>query len=238
MPRTTRTRLTALGCLLAGAVLWLPGCDNPACVFGGDCFGEGPTGAIGTAAASVPVNNEWLSKAIPTVVKVSPSSGTVDSRTPFVVVFSESMSSSGMTTLFLLTDSTGGPTVCATSLVGDGRVLVLLPATPLTAEETFTLNYNPNAHVQDRNGQELVIPTEDTQLASVSVPAADSAIPKLVATWPADNAINQSAKGEILAFFDRPLDELTLDSNSFHIQVNGANLVPPVEPSVLTLAGG
>lgn len=238
MPRTQRTRLTALGCLLAGAALWLPGCDNPACVFGGDCFGEGATGAIGTAAASVPANNEWLNTAVPTVVRVSPSSGTVDSRTPLVVVFSESMSSAGMATLFLLTDSTGGPTICATALIGDGRVLVLLPATPLTAEETFTLSYNPNGQVQDRNGQELVIPTEDTSLTSFSIGASDSALPKLVTTWPADNATNQGAKGEILAFFDRPLDELTLDSNSFHVQVNGANLVPPIEPTVLSLAGG
>ena len=238
MPRTQRTKLSALAALLAGAALGLPGCDNPACVFGGNCFGEGPTGAIGTAAASVPNNNEWLNKAVPTVLRVSPSSGTVDSRTPLVVVFSESMSSSGMSTLFLLTDSTGGPTICATSLIGDGRVLVLLPATPLTASGTFTLKYNPNGHVQDRNGQELVIPTTDTQLASVSVAASNTNVPKLVTTWPADNATNQGAKGEILAFFDRPLDELTLDSNSFHVQVNGANLVPPIEPTVLSLAGG
>ncbi len=230
-------RPSVLGTLLAGAALWLPGCDNPACVFGGNCFGAGPTGALGTAAATVPANNEWLNPAVPTVLRVSPNgTPTVDSRTPLVVVFSESMSSSGMSTLFLLQDSTG-PAICVTSLIGDGRVLVLLPVNELAASTAYTLSYNPNAHVQDHNGQALAIPT-DTQVASFTVSASDSATPKLVASWPADNATNQGAKGEILAIFDRPLEELSLDSTSFHVQVDGADLVPPIEPTLLALGGG
>ena len=237
MYRTPRPRLLALS-LLAAAASWLPGCDNPACVFGGNCFGSGPTGALGTAAASVPADNEWVSADAPTVTRAIPNGTTpVDSRTPIVVVFSESMATSGMPTLFVLQDSTGAPAPTVTALVGDGRVLLLLPASALTAEESYTLKYNPNAHVQDRNGQALVIPTE-TQVASFSVAATDPNTPKLVTTWPPDAATNQGGKGEILAIFDRPMDELTLDSTSFHVQVGGADLATPIEPLVLTLAGG
>jgi Bacterial Ig-like domain len=237
MTRTLPLRLLALA-FLAGAALWLPGCDNPACVFGGDCFGNSSTGALGAAPASVPANGEWLTPAAPEVDRVLPTgSATIDSRSPLVVVFTESMSSSGMATLFALQNSSGLVVATLTALVGDGRVLVLLPAGELTADETFTLRYNPNAHVQDRNGQALAIPT-DTQLATFTVSANNAATPKLVMSWPADNATFQGEKGEIVAVFDRPLDEDTLDSDSFHVQVNGADLVPPVDPQILALGGG
>jgi hypothetical protein len=237
MHRTRRLSVLAL-ILLLGAALWLPGCDNPACVFGGNCFGGGVSGALGTGTASVPGDGEWVSVSAPTVERVAPTgSASVDSRTPLVVVFSESMASSGMQTLFLLHDSSGLPVAVVASLIGDGRVLVLLPVNELDAGATYSLDYNQNGSVEDRTGQVLAIPT-DTQLTTITVLATNATFPKLVTTWPSGNAINQGGKGEVLAFFDRPLDELTLDSSSFHVQVDGADLVPPVEPTILTLAGG
>ncbi|MBK7641648.1 MAG: Ig-like domain-containing protein [Planctomycetes bacterium] len=237
MYRTQRLRILALS-LLAGAVLWLPGCDNPACVFGGNCFGGSGNGALGSSPASSPADNEWVTLEAPSVSSVFPNgSTTVDSRTPIMVTFSESMSTSGMSTLFLLQGSNGAPQAYVTALIGDGRVLVLLPATTLTADEAYTLSYNPNANVQDHNGQPLVVPS-DPQLASFTVSASNSNTPKLVATWPPDNAINQGGKGEILALFDRPLDATTLDASSFHVQLGGVDLPDPIEPLPLALAGG
>src|SRR5689334_21787863 len=105
MPRTQLLRVLATT-TLAAAALWLPGCDNPACVFGGDCFGNSSTGALGTAPASVPSNGEWLTPAAPEFDRVLPTgSATIDSRSPLVVVFTESMSSSGLATLFALQNS-------------------------------------------------------------------------------------------------------------------------------------
>jgi len=232
-----RLRLLTLAALI-GALVWLPGCDNPACVFGGNCFGGGVTGTLGTQAATVPNNNEWLTTAVPTVERFVPTgTPTVDTRTPLVVVFSESMSSSGMQTLFLLQDSNGAPSPSLASLLGDGRVLVLLPTTALTAGETYTLSYNAAAQVQDRNGQALVIPT-DRVLTTFTVSATNAITPKLVFNWPGDNAIHQGGKGEVLAVFDRPLDPTTLDATTFHVQVNAADLATPIDPTTLSLAGG
>src|SRR6185295_6864054 len=122
--------------------------------------------------------------AVPTVERFVPTgSATVDSRTPLVVVFSESMSSSGMQSLFLIQDSNGAPSAALASLVGDGRVLVLLPTSALAAGETYTLSYNPNAQVQDRNGQAFVIP-DDHVLTTFTVSANDALIPKLIFNWP------------------------------------------------------
>lgn len=237
MPRMQRLRLSALFAL-AGAALWLPGCDNPACVFGGNCFGGGTSGVLGTNPASVPVDNEWLSPTAPTVQRFSPSgAASVDSRTPLVIVFSESMASSGMTSLFVLKISNGSPVAVLATLVGDGRVLVLLPVQALTAGETYTLNYNANSQVQDLNGQVLAIPT-NTQLTSFNVSATNADTPKLVTTWPVDKFTFCGEKGEVLAFFDRPLDPTTLDSDSFHVQVNAVDITPPVNPTTLVLAGG
>jgi len=218
--------------------MWLPGCDNPACVFGGNCFEAGGVGPLGTVAATVPANGEWVSVNAPKVERVFPSgSASVDTRTPFVVVFSESMSSSGTSTLFLLQNANSVPAPYASVLIGDGRVLVLLPTSALATGETYTLGYNQNAHAQDRNGQALVIPA-DTQLASFTVSATNSSTPRLITTWPADNATNQGSLGEILAIFDRPLSDATLDSDSFHVQVNAADLVPPIDPTILSIGGG
>ena len=237
MQRTQRLRLLALSAL-AGAALWLPGCDNPACIYGGNCFGGASNEVLGSVPATVPLNNEWLDAVAPKVQRSSPSgSATVDSRTPMVVVFSESMASSGMATLFLLQNANGGVVATVTSLIGDGRVLVLLPANSLTAGDTYTLNYNANAHVQDRNGQELTIPT-DLALLTFTVSATNSNTPKLVTTWPVEGFTFCGGKNEVLAFFDRPLDPTTLDSDSFHVLVNGAALANPVEPTNLVLAGG
>ena len=237
MLQAPRPRLLSWLALL-GLALALPGCDNPACVFGGNCFGNGGNGALGANPASVPSNNEWISAAAPQVERVAPtSSSSVDSRTPIVVVFSESMSPSGITTAFQLQTSAGVPAPCTTALIGDGRVLVLLPVQPLQAGEQYSLGYNTNVTIQDRNGQALVIPTQ-TELLSLTVAGSDSNTPKLVTTWPLDGALSQSAKGELLAFFDRPLDANTLDTSSFRVLVDGALPSPNPDPALLTLSGG
>lgn len=237
MLHAPRPRLLPWLALLA-LVLALPGCDNPACVFGGNCFGNGGNGALGSEAASVPSNNEWIAPEAPKVDRVAPSAGTaVDSRSPIVVVFSESMAPSGLANAFQLQSLSGVPAPITTALIGDGRVLVLLPVQPLTAGEQYTLGYNTNATVQDRNGQPLVIPT-NTELVSFTVADTNSNTPKLVTTWPLDGALAQGAKGELIAVFDRPLDATTLDPTSFRVLVDGAVPSPNPEPVVLTLAGG
>ena len=53
MRRLTQSLLSAAALALA-----LPSCDNPACVFGGDCSSQGEGGALGGAPASVPSDGE------------------------------------------------------------------------------------------------------------------------------------------------------------------------------------
>jgi len=89
--------------LLAGAavsLLCLPACDNPACVFASNgCNGAGGGGSLGSNAASIPADGEWISPTAPSVVAALPADNVIaGSHTPIVLVFSESMSPEAGTT--------------------------------------------------------------------------------------------------------------------------------------------
>jgi hypothetical protein len=81
--------------------------------------------------------------------------------------------------------------------------------------------------VLDLTGQELDV-AGGAQLGNFSVvdPPADE--PKLVATFPRDGAINQGESTQIVAVFDRPVEENSVDGISFDVKVAGAD--PPNDP--------
>jgi hypothetical protein len=123
--------------LLAIAALLLPGCDNPACVFGpGNCSGGGGIG-LGENPATLPVDGTWIEVASPTITAVFPgSSAAADVHAPIVIFFSESMAPrnvgttppSGLGSVFQLQSQLGAMVpLPGAFLVGDGRVLVLFP---------------------------------------------------------------------------------------------------------------
>jgi len=206
---------------LAGLTL-LPGCDNPACIFGGDCDGSGSDG-VGANPATIPTDGTWIVPDAPEIVKLVPTGTDVDRNSPLVVIFSESMSPQNLNIAFeLVAEGAAGGSLpfAVTSLIGEGRVLVLVPLTPLIPATTFTLRFREGVNFQDLTGQVVGQPS-DRVVGSFTTAAADAAAPRLLLGWPEDQSDDQSATGEILAIFSRPIAANSVVDASFIVTVNG-----------------
>lgn len=225
---------------LAAAVgLTLSGCDNPACVFGpGNCQGGAGGGLLG-AEAFAPSPGRWIEDAAPAVRSVSPTGAGASTTTPVAVLFSESLAESTTLTAFRLErfDDFGSlPIVATPSLVGDGRMLVLVPATALSANTTYRVVYSQSANARDLTGQALST-TPGAVVASFTTGGTNPAAPRVVATYPEDGDDDQSARGEIVVLFDRPMVSTDFAGNGWAVTVDG---VPPAldpAPSPLSLGG-
>jgi hypothetical protein len=231
-PRPSRARARAAALALAGvaalAALPLGGCDNPSCVFSGDCFGGGGGGGLGSNEATVPSDHAWLLPTQPQVTGFFPSGEDNAGTTPVVLRFNESMapqSLSGVFDLVAVDSGFGGTGVnvplLPPALLGDGRLLVLLPATPLQGDKSYELRLRENAKIFDLTGTPLQV-EDDGLFGSFGVAAEDPEGIKLVATWPPDNSEDQSRTTEIAVVFDRKVDADTLDLDSFAVTVGGA----------------
>lgn len=236
--RFATSRFLALPGLTLAAALALPGCDNPACVFGGDCDGDGPSGAVGELPATVPIVGEWIVSAAPEIDAVFPDEDLADPGSPIVFVFSESMSPDGLATAFELRPLIGTPTQLSNvALVGDGRVLVAIPPAPLTLNTLYTVHFTQDASLADRTGQELEIP-ENGIAGSFRTATTAPTAPRVVATWPPDGATAQSALGEIVVVFSRLMQTSSFTDTSFDVLVEGVDPVPDIAPDAGELENG
>jgi len=236
-------RPSALLIALAGAavaVLSGVGCDNPACVFGpGNCQGGSGGGVLG-AQAFPPASGTWIEDGAPAVSEIYPSGTSASSTTPVAILFSESLAPSTALTAFRLErfDDFGSiPIVATPSLVGDGRLLVLAPATALAASTTYRVIYSSNGNARDYTGQSLGT-APGSVLASFTTTATDPAAPRVVASYPEDGAQNQSAKGEIVVLFDRPMAAPGFIANGWAVTAGGVAPAFDPAPSPLAAPGG
>jgi len=224
-------RAAPWGAAVALAVLglgaWLPGCDNPACVFGGGCNGSGED-PLGENPATIPEDDEWIETGAPRIIDHFPAQGSpVDTHTPVVIVFSESLRpddsgglpTSGLAEAFALRAPSGGGTLFANgALVGNGRVLVLFPQNELQAGTTYTITMAEAAVLSDRTGQKVTRPT-DGEIGTFSTATNPATVPKLIGSWPRDLATNQGDRAEIAVFFDRNINSGTVNASSFAVSV-------------------
>jgi hypothetical protein len=222
------TSASGLG-LLAGLALAFASCDSPACVFSAEgCSGTGaPSGALGAAAAR-PAAGNWILPTAPTLQQTLPTGGGIDPRSAVVLRFSESLAPSTVVGAFQLrTAQVGGtavPLQTQTVLVGDGRVVVLVPTAPMPLSTAIQVVLLDTAAVTDLTGQAL--PTNPgAVLSSFTVAAAQIDEPSVVATFPPDGAFDQSEVGEIVVVFDRDVDLATIDDDSWVVQVDAADPV-------------
>jgi hypothetical protein len=235
-------RLQPLASLLvAAAALWLPGCDNPACVFGGDCSQDAGGGALGTAPATLPAEGELVLPEPIRLERMLPNGQNEDPRTPIVLVFSEAVAGANPGTAFQLVGDDGITTlpIAASSVVGDGRVLVLYPVPGnggLTLGAGFSLTLRDGQQLVDRNGQALQAPSGGS-FGSFSIASAEPALPRVVATHPGDLSVNNPTTSEIVVVFSRPLDELTVDDASFIVKIDGQDPPFDPDPAAVSLAG-
>ncbi len=227
--------------LAAAATLWLPGCDNPACVFGGDCSQDAGGGALGTAPATVPSEGEIVLPEPIRLERMLPTGQNEDPTTPIVLVFSEAVAGANPGTAFQLVGDDGitALPIAASSVVGDGRVLVLYPLPGgggLTLGAGFSLRLREGQQVLDRNGQALQAPSSGS-FGSFAIAGTAPAAPKVVAVHPADLSTNAPTTSEIVVVFSRPLDDATVGDASFIVKIDGQDPPFDPEPEAVSLAG-
>lgn len=222
--------------LLALVTVTLQGCDNPACVFGGDCSGSAAGGALGGLAALPPEDGQIVRAAAPTIVRFAPNGANADPNTPIVVVFSEAMSPATLGSVFQLEQvGFGTLPLSATALIGDGRVLVLFPIQELTASAEYRLKFRENGTLGDRTGQAVVRPDDDV-VGSFTVAAEPPEGPSVLLTYPENAEAGLPATTEIDVVFTRAIDASTVDDLTFLVEVDGAP--PPFDGDAVPVQVG
>jgi len=214
-----------------------PSCDNPACIYGGDCSGNS-NGGGGANPPTAPTNHVWIRDGAPTVTSALPSGTGAPLQAPLVLVFSESIASSTLSGAFeiAVADSPNAAPIGASALVADGRMWIGSPAIPLVESTEYELRVVENKVITDLQGSALTF-AADRVVGRFTTAASTSNTPAVLTTFPADNATQQSATGELIVVFDRPVNPLTVTSSSLKVTVNNATPANNPEPTQLTFSG-
>lgn len=233
--------------VLVSAVALLGGAcsDDVTCIFTTGC--QGGSGSISDNEALQPVDGDWIVDGPPEVEDFFPSGTQNPGTTPVVIVFSETIQPDTLDGALEIAEVIGGgitgqPVAGVTqALLADGRVLVLFPPlappTGLEAGE-YAVSLTELASVLDITGQQLDADSSG-RLGTFTVTDNPPEAPRLVMTYPADEAVNQGESTEIVAVFDRRVEEDTVDGSSFDVRVAGVD--PPRDPAaepVLADSGG
>ena len=233
--RPLRSRSTALAAVsLVLGLTALPGCDNSACVFGGDCFGAGSgAGGLGAFPATFPEDGLWILNGPPSIEASFPSGNDFAATTALAVRFDESVAASTLTGSFALFEvgvGFGGELpvpLNPPALTGDARLVVLRPTAALNAGGSYELRGTDMPGVTDFEGN-LVGGLAGAVLTAFTVEATASTVPSLITTYPAPGSNGQSRTTEIVAVFDRPIDPLSLNLATFQVRVDSQT--PPSNP--------
>ena len=249
-PRFSTRLATPLLGLLAAMTLGLSGCDNPACVFGGGCrdedsgTGSGDDNSLGGTTGALPSTGSFLQPGAPEFVGAAPSGDAATiahGQTPIFVEFSESLNPatlldvsdpSNPVNAFELIATVSGMEVplLPPQLVGDGRVVVLLPAVDYPELQNYQLFFRREdgaQNIADLNGQLLGTDFTDP-IVDFTVDSANAGVPRVIYSFPGDGAINVADTSEVVIGFDRSMDATTIDSDSFAVTVDGT--VPAFDP--------
>jgi hypothetical protein len=222
--------------LLAIPALPLAGCDeNVGCVFTTGC--QGGSGALSDNEALLPVDGDWIVDGPPKVEGVFPSGTQNPGTTPIVVVFSETMQEESLDGAIRVVPLSGGqplPPVDGLGqvLASDGRVLILLPPEDDALDAgSYAVVLDDRALGLDLSGQELDA-DPGASLGTFSVAAPGPSAPRLVTSFPPDGARDQGETPEIVAVFDRPVVQGSVDGASFDVRVAGVDPAqdPPAQP--------
>ncbi|MFT5731774.1 MAG: hypothetical protein ACJAZN_000312 [Planctomycetota bacterium] len=239
------------GSLLGALLLSLGGCDNPVCVFASNCFnggggeGSGDPGSLGGRSAIFPGAGAIMRGGAPELLAVAPGSATAGSahpNTPLFLEFSESLNPATLIDLSAQTsafrvinvtfqqDHPMGPP----QLVGDDRVVVLLPLTPYMEGTTYQVLFADDQKIADINGQLILEPSTGVLLEIFVDSSSVADEPRLIYSYPSDGSINNPDTAEIVVGFDRQMDDSTIDSDSFAVTVAGVTPVFNPQPRALT----
>ena len=227
----------------------LTGCDNPACVFGpagcqgtdgGGGGGGGGAGGEAGLIANPPQDGERLTPSAPEVKGFFPGNGAHE-ETPIVLIFSESMDPAGIADAFELIQQSTDPNIpdlpgipLPGVLVGEGRVPILTPIA-LIPSSSYQVGLREDASLTDRTGL-LYDAGASGIVGNFSVSANPNPTPQLLTMWPQRGSVDQSTLPEIVAIFDRVMDEGSVTAGgAFSVAVNGAPPANNPSASVLTV---
>ena len=227
------SRPLLLGALVAGS---LASCDNPACVFGTQgCQLAGSSGD-NEAAATFPVTGEWVNPERPKVQHVFPE-GFANPESPVVIVFSESISPASIEGAFSVRSTAGiggGAGQSTSALVGDGRVLVIIPP-PLIAGQEYEVVHTGGVEVTDLSGA-LLLRSATGVVGTFSVDTAPAVAPEVLMTWPLAGEANASSITEVVTVFTRIINPVTVTTSSWKVKLDGDDPDFNPLPNVLTLS--
>ncbi len=236
-PLSSTSRLPWLVAFLALSC-W--GCnDNVTCVFTDGCIGGPP---IGENPAFLPVDGDWIIDGPPKMVVAFPEGLENSGTTPVVVVFSESMQAESLEGAIEIVPLVGGGlpgtpvTGLSEQLVGDGRVLVLLPsvAVPLPSGD-YLIRLSEQALALDLTGQALDLEPA-ARIGNFTVAVTPPTVPQLVMTYPLNGTEHHSETTQLVAVFDRPVLATSVNGASFDVRVEGVD--PPNDPTAVPAVTG
>ena len=107
-------------------------------------------------------------------------------------------------------------------LVGDGRVVVLLPLSPFMEGTTYQVLFAEGQEITDLNGQLMQDPSDGVLLEIFVDSSSVVDEPRLIYSYPSDGSINNPDTAEIVVGFDRKMDDSTIDTDSFGWRYVGA----------------
>jgi hypothetical protein len=230
----------AVACVRGGlalGLLVLGGCsDDVTCIFTTGC--QSVPGALSTNDAVPPLDGDWIRDGPPSVVQVYPDGVNRASTTPIVVVFSESMAPATLNgAIEVVSLFNGIPNFPVTGipqfLVGDGRVLVLLPDELMPGE--YQIQIGMAATATDLVGQELGA-APGTRLGGFAVSITDPTTPRVVATYPGPGDVDQSEIGQVVVILDRPMQASSVTPSTLDVRVDGVD--PANDPPAVPLVTG
>ncbi len=242
--------------LLAAMAFGLGGCDNPVCVFADGCQqgdntpGSGDTNSMGAESGVIPSDGLFLDRGAPEFLGAAPSGDaatTAHAQTPIFLEFSESLNASSLvevdgttvTSAFqLIATQTGAEfPLLPPQLIGDGRVVLLLPVAEYPEFQNFQLFFREGQTIADLNGQ-LLGDDNDSVLVDFSVDSvAVEDTPRVIYSYPPDSSINNADTSQIVIGFDRSMDGTTIDTDSFAVTVDGVTPANNPQPEAPTIIG-
>ncbi|WP_145196829.1 hypothetical protein [Planctomycetes bacterium Poly30] len=238
-------------------LLGLGGCDSPVCVFADGCT-SGPGGggddggdpnSLGGRSAVFPGEGSIMRSGAPELLAVAPGSATANQahpETPIFLEFSESLNPASLfdlqnqTSAFRVVDFTFQQDypMAPPQLVGDGRVVVLLPLVSYREGGSYQVFFSADQRIADLNGQ-LIVDPSDQLLVEIFVDSSSVMDePRLIYSYPPDGSFNNPDTSEIVIGFDRQMDDSTIDTNSFDVKVGGVTPAFNPQPMALTTFNG
>ncbi|MFT7667424.1 MAG: hypothetical protein ACI8X5_000103 [Planctomycetota bacterium] len=225
-----------LGALVLGT---FASCDNPACLFGSNGCQILANGGANAVSATFPEIGEWVEPVAPSIERIFPE-GFAHPQSPVVIVFNESISPGTIAGAFEVRATAGGGTGSQVSsvLVGDGRVLVLLPSGLVPGLE-YEVAYASDASIRDLSGA-LVAQPDGGVIATFSVDSEPVPEPGVLMTWPLNNATGSSPITEVVTVFDRVINATSVTPASWSVKIDGIDPAfnPPPLPTMVPSGNG